>query len=265
MNKPGAPDISLEAIRREIDAIDDGLLALLERRFEAVEQVRAAKAQGASAEATPLRPGREAEILRRLLGARRGLIPPDLLVRIWRAIMSAAAAAQAPMTVHVSRKFNAVTGNRLRVRDHFGTLAVEEWRDEAQALTQVNAMRGDLCVVEAESPWADPFSQGRAGEARIIGCLPFLRDAEVPTLLVIGHAPADRTGSDETVIISEGRLPRDFAPVPIWQVKSGARRVSCLPGFLSEHESPLVGLTHSNAGLGLIVAGRYPSPFEIAS
>lgn len=265
MNRPGAPDISLDAIRREIDAIDDGLLALLERRFEAVERVRAAKAQGADGEMTPLRPAREAAILRRLLGASRGLVPPDLLVRIWRAVMSAAAVMQAPMNIHVSRKFNAVAGNRLRIRDHFGTLAVEEWRDESQAMTQVNAMRGDLCVVEADSPWAEGFAEGRAGEARIIASLPFLRDADVPTLLVIGHAPAEKTGIDETVIISEGRLPRDFAPLPVWQVKSGSRRVSCLPGFLSEHESPLVGLTHSNAGLGLIVAGRYPSPFETAS
>ena len=50
-----------------------------------------------------------------------------------------------------------------------------------------------------------------------------------------------------------------------WQVKAGTRRISCLPGFLSEHESPLVGLMRSNATLGLKVAGRYPSPIEVGS
>jgi hypothetical protein len=46
-------------------------------------------------------------------------------------------------------------------------------------------------------------------------------------------------------------------------VKIGSRRLSSLPGFLSEHESPLVGLMRSNPGLHLRVVGRYPSPFEV--
>jgi hypothetical protein len=46
-------------------------------------------------------------------------------------------------------------------------------------------------------------------------------------------------------------------------MKLGTRRVSCLPGFLSDHESPLVSLVRTNPLLGLMVAGRYASPFEI--
>ena len=36
-----------------------------------------------------------------------------------------------------------------------------------------------------------------------------------------------------------------------------------VPGFLTEHNAPLVGLARSNGSLALQVLGRYPSPVEI--
>ncbi|HMT14073.1 MAG TPA: chorismate mutase [Aestuariivirga sp.] len=252
----------LEEARREIDALDEGLLNLLEMRFDCVARVRAAK--GGNGQGTPVRPEREAFILRRLLArAVQGSVPPDLVVRLWRAIMAEASLAQAPITLHVSRRFAQTAGNRLRLRDYFGTMAVEDYRDEAQALYQIEANPTDLCVVETEAPWIEPFLEGKAGRAQVIAVLPFLKTEAMPRLLVLGHARAVATGEDETLIISDGKLPRDFTPAPRWEAKVGPRRLSSLPGFLSEHESPLVSLMRSNPGLHLRVAGRYPSPFEV--
>jgi chorismate mutase len=265
MSEPAGSDLELEDIRREMDAIDDGLLNLLERRFAATEHVRAIKSKNGGLGGSAFRPAREAAILRRLLSRPNSLVPPELLVRLWRNILARSAQNQADITVHISKKLNASMGLRLRIRDYFGTLPVEEYRDEGQALMQVNASPGDICIVETEAPWVEAFVEGKGGQARVIACLPFLRDDTVPKLLVFGHSPSEPTGDDETLIISDGKLPRDFSPAPLWQVKLGQRRVSCLPGFLSDHESPLVGLSRSNALLGLKVAGRYPSPFEIKS
>jgi chorismate mutase len=265
MDTPAAEDAALDEIRREIDAIDDRLLDLLTRRFEAVGRVGAAKSHNGGNAASPIRPAREATILRRLLNRADSPVPAELTVRLWRAIISAATQNQAPVAIHVTKRLNSSIGLRLRIRDYFSTMPVEEWRDEAQALMQVNAAIGDLCVVETESPWVEPFVQGKAGRAQVIGVLPVLREDAQPKLLIFGHAQAEPTGNDETIIVGDGNLPRDFAPSPLWQVKAGTRRISCLPGFLSEHESPLVGLMRSNATLGLKVAGRYPSPIEVGS
>lgn len=265
METPTAEEATLDQIRKEIDAIDDRMLHLLERRFEAVARVRVAKSQNGGNAASPIRPAREAAIMRRLLGGPQSPVPAELTVRLWRAIITAAAQSQAAIAMHVSKRLNASIALRLRIRDYFGTMPVEEWRDEAQTLMQVNAGAGDLCAVETEAPWVDAFVQGKAGSAQIIAVLPFLRDEPQPKILIFGHARAEPTGNDETIIVSDGNLPRDFAPAPLWQIKSGIRRVSCLPGFLSEHEGPLVGLMRSNATLGLTVAGRYPSPIEAAS
>lgn len=256
-------DAELEAIRRDIDAIDDGLVSLIERRFEATRRVKAIKAGGQSG--TPFRPAREAAILRKLLSRPGSAVPPDILVRLWRIILTGSSQAQQPTTIHVSKRLAQAMGSRLRMRDYFGAMHVEEYRDEAQALLQIDDAPADICIVETDAPWIDAFLEGRAGRARVLSCLPFLAEDAMPKLLVFGFAPAEPTGDDQTLIVSDGRLPRDFSPQPVWELKTGARRLTCLPGFLSEHESPLVGLMRGNAQLGIRLAGHYPSPFGSAS
>jgi chorismate mutase / prephenate dehydratase len=264
MSEIEVPVQSLEDVRREIDALDEGILNLLERRFAAIEHVRVSKMRSATLGQSPVRPTREANVLRRLLArSAGGHVPPDFLVRLWRGLIATSTLIQAPVTIHVSKKLHQAIGHRLRMRDYFGTMPVEDYRDEAQALQQIKGNPGDLCVVETDSPWAEGFLAGKAGDAKVIACLPFLKDGAAPQLLVIGHAASESSGEDETLILTNGKLPRDFTPTPLWQVKIGPHRLSSLPGNLSEQESPLVGLMRSNASLGLKVVGRYPSPFEV--
>ena len=253
----------LEQARGEIDSIDDQILALLAQRFSVTGKVKQAKVQNKDSWPLPLRPTRETEIMRRLLSnAKRTEVAPDLLVRLWRAILSQSSLNQAPITLHVSRHLNANMAHRLRLRDYFGPMLVEDYRDEAQALLQINTSPGDLCVVETEQPWAEAFVGGQAGAARVIAALPVIADEAMPKLLVIGQAPVTPTGDDETLVITSGKLPRDFAPEILWHGKSGGLRISSLPGFLLEHESPLVGLVRSNASLGLKLAGHYSSALK---
>lgn len=260
-DKAGQAD-ELEAIRRDIDAIDDGLLTLLERRFAASERVKAVKAASSAATGSPFRPAREAAIIRRLL-ARSGVrVPQDVMVRLWRTILTGSSRSQAAITIHLGKKLAASMPARLAIRDHFGDLPVEEYRDEQQAMMQLEQGHSDICIVETSAPWIEPFLHGHASGAQVFGCLPSQTgDDPVPRLLLIGLIPGEASGDDQTLIITDGKLPRDFSPHPEWEAKVGAHRLSALPGFLSEHESPLVGLMRSNPTLKLKVAGRYPAPF----
>ena len=255
---------ALDALRRELDDVDDALLALLAKRFTITQQVKSFKQVTTKTTGSPLRPAREAAIHRRMMqSAKDQGLEPDFALRLWRTILTDSSLGQAPMTLHVSKRLSSTLGHRLRLREHFPALAVEEWQDEATVLMQVNVNPGDIAVVETDSPWVDACVAGKAGTATIIGTLPVIRVETVPQLLVFGNAPAEATGHDETLLITQGNLPRDFAVQPIWQIKSGPWRLSALAGFYSEHESPLVGLTRSNVSLGLKVAGRYPSAIEI--
>src|SRR5438034_11332532 len=91
---------NLDEIRREIDRIDDGILKLIAARLDVVERVRAHKAQNASLSASPIRPGREAQILLRLLDPADGAVPADLCCRIRRARLAAASLKPAPIRSH---------------------------------------------------------------------------------------------------------------------------------------------------------------------
>ncbi len=255
----------LEAARLDIDAIDDQLIALLVQRYAVTARVRKAKAVEPRPWPLPLRPAREAQIMRRIVKAgTENALNPQLMVRLWRAIINQSSINQSSITLHVSRHLTANLGFRLTVHDYFGNMPLEDYRDEAQALMQINADPSGLCIVETEQPWAEAFIAGQAGHATVIASLPLIAgETAQPSLLVLGQAPVAESGDDETLIISSGRLPRDFALLPLWQVKSGALRLTALPGFIGEHENPLVGLSRSNPALGLRIAGHYSRPIRL--
>ncbi|WP_042704124.1 chorismate mutase, partial [Azospirillum sp. B506] len=112
----------LDDLRREIDQIDDAIHDLLMRRAAVVERIGAAKGNGAAeAGAQPvfLRPAREATILRRLMARHAGTFPAQVVVRIWREMITAFTRMQGPFAVAVyapedRRGFWDVA------RDHFG-------------------------------------------------------------------------------------------------------------------------------------------------
>lgn len=86
----------MRRLRAEIDTIDNEILALLNRRAEAVIEVGKIKAEH------KLRyyvPEREVEILRRLMETNAGPFPNDALKAIYREIISASLALEKPLAV----------------------------------------------------------------------------------------------------------------------------------------------------------------------
>ncbi|MEN9499161.1 MAG: hypothetical protein RIS83_980, partial [Pseudomonadota bacterium] len=67
---PPIADPALQALRAEIDALDDAMHDLLMRRAAVVARMAASRAKTGGG--SPLRPGREAAVLRRLLGRHQG-------------------------------------------------------------------------------------------------------------------------------------------------------------------------------------------------
>ena len=265
MTAPPAQSSSLSDIRREIDRIDDGILALVAERLAMADRVKRAKAENGGVGETPLRPAREAAVMRRLIARAKGRVPAEICFRLWRTLMANVALRQAPLRLHASAGLFASPAAQALLREFFGGIAFADHPGEAQALEAAAGDPLDLVAVALDSPWVDPFREGAAGKAQAIGCLPFLSVAAAPKILIFGHAAQEATGDDETLVLTHGPLPRDFAPQPLWEMKAGSTQVSAIPGFLSEHSAPLIGLLHSNDALALTIVGRYPSPIEITS
>jgi chorismate mutase len=244
------PDTSLDAIRREIDAIDDNLLLLLMQRFAATEKVKATKSHDGSIASSPFRPAREAAMMQRLIREAGASLSPELLVRLWRVILSASIQSQAPVTLHMDSALGQDMASRLLVAQHFCAMKIELHQSPAQALDALARAQGDLALIAPSSDWAAHYSPDGA---QVIATLPMIAGGNQPQLLVFGHAPPQPSGDDETLILFPGETP----PLPgaTWQAHSGTTNLAGLPGFLGE------GILTLHPGAR--IAGRYPRPIKV--
>ena len=92
----GKPD--LDAVRAQIDGIDRQIQTLIAERAQFARQVGKAKGKLAAA-VDYYRPEREAQVLRRVVDRNDGPLSDEVLVRLFREIMSACLAQQEPLKI----------------------------------------------------------------------------------------------------------------------------------------------------------------------
>lgn len=144
-------ETNLSDLRREIDQIDDALHDLMMRRADIVDRVKGAKEDSGG---VIFRPGREAEILRRLAARHSGTLPRDVIIRMWRELVSAFVGIQEPFVVSVWDTGD--VGCWDLARDHFGT------RSE---MTRLKSTRGVLHAVAEGTATAGVLPFPQEGEA----------------------------------------------------------------------------------------------------
>jgi len=88
---------SLDALRQQIDNVDEQLLALIHRRAELAAEV--GKRKKADGETAYYVPSREAQIIRRLNEINAGRIPEAALHGIYREIIGACLSLEQPLTI----------------------------------------------------------------------------------------------------------------------------------------------------------------------
>ncbi len=202
---------SLDALRREIDTVDDALHDLLRRRAALVAEIGALKS---SERTTIFRPAREALLLRRLLARGDGKLPVDALVRIWSEIIAASTQIQGGLTVAYCPIGDAVTADRL-ARGRFGAGAsLVPVSTPAQVVTAVTGGEASVGLMpvprqDDRAPWW-PLLYGRTGEAavQVVAGVPFaLRGGEELSGLVIARGTAEPSGDDRSLIVFESDEP----------------------------------------------------------
>jgi len=190
----------LAALRAELDRIDDTLHDLLMQRARVVEHV------ARSGKPAAFRPGREASMLRRLLGRHGGALPPQTIVRIWREMLAGTTAMQAAVTVAVWAPSGA--GSLAQIaREHFGALTPTRVHgDAASALASVGSGLATVAVLPIPSDAATWWTMllHRTPRLYVIARLPFWarRPDGVPAdpALVVGASAPDASGADRTCV-----------------------------------------------------------------
>jgi chorismate mutase len=223
-----SPDIT--ALRAEIDALDDAMHDLLMRRADVVARLAASRVKG---QGPALRPGREAMILRRLLGRHQGALPRAALFRLWRELLVATTAMQAPLGIAT----NVDGAGQEVLLQHFSPATPIAWRPDVRDVLVAMAVGSSAL---GALPWFDVRFLGQwwttldPAEAFITARLPFFGAAAAPIAL-LSTTPPDPSGDDATLL----RLPAaeasarlraaGFTPRALFV--EGDQALAELPGF----------------------------------
>ena len=201
---------SLDDLRRRIDEIDDALHDLIMERIAVVERIAGTKQRDGVA---ALRPGREAQILRRLAARHRGPLPRAIVVRVWRELLSGTVALQGDFAVAVSA-FEGMADYWDLARDHFGShTPMTIYHSVGEVLRAVGEKRAAIGVlpmpVEGEpTPWWPLLAGAGNAAPRVLTRLPFggrgnARGDGGVDALAIGHGTPDPTGADRSLVAFE--------------------------------------------------------------
>ena len=197
----------LEHLRAEIDRIDQQILELLIERSAVVRRIGDVKGDRLDGR-SPLRPAREAQILRRLAARAGDRFPAQVLVRMWRELIAELTRLQAPLSVAVF----APAGRALQVwdlaRDHFGSATAMMPVDRAiQALRSLADGSATVAVLplpgDDESWWVSLMSDHDL-RLRVFARLPFVSsDGDETRAFAIGQLEIEPSGDDLALLALE--------------------------------------------------------------
>ena len=205
---PAEAPPSLPALRAELDRLDDALHDLLMQRARVVTQVASLSTQGRK---IPFRPGREADILRRLLARHAGPLPRRLLPRLWRELFAATTAMQGAFVITVCEP-DPPGGFATLAREHFGVLTpLRVHRSPAQAIAEVSSGAATAAVLPlpveeepARAAWWTALLHRDEPRIHVVARLPFwsprTEGASQAQAMVVAAAAPDPSRHDRSLL-----------------------------------------------------------------
>lgn len=207
-DKPGKTipfTADLTVLRDEIDRIDLDMHELLMERGRIIDHLIEIKTKQGGGSA--FRPGREAQMMRRLAERHKGLLPLDTAEGIWRIIIATFTYVQSNFSIHVD-----VSAGDAPVRDsarfHFGfTVPYCSHEGPGEVIRAVAASNGDLGMVRVKAGIAaGPWWKALEGERtpKIIARLPFVERPDHPAGLPVFTLalPLNEAAARDTIVYS---------------------------------------------------------------
>jgi chorismate mutase len=263
--KAGAPP-SLEAVRQRIDALDTELLRLVDERASLARVVAAAKRAAGDGDRFALRPARETQILRRLIGAERQAASPSLVVRIWREMIGDSLSVQGPF--HVTVWGGKDPGRAVELARHrFGAApTLRQAGKPEDAIAQARTPGGvAVCALTPDSAWwgrllAEP-------SVKVFAALPCLAAWGPMSALAVAAVDVEPTGDDRTFWVTdapgsagaiEEALGRDGVAAEL-AAEAGGLKLFVLAGFYQADDPRLARAPGRLSG----IIGAAPAPLDV--
>ena len=272
---------SLDDLRREIDEIDEQVHDLLINRAGLVERIREVKRLESIA---TVRPGREALILRKLMGRHQGHFPIGAITRIWREIIAGITRMEMPDYAVAVYAAEGDQGYWDIARDQFGSVTpMTAYASPRDVLRSVDEGKATLGIVPAPSdddvdPWW--ISLMIPDGLRVAYKLPFIKGTNarstsngVAVAFAFGRILPEPTGDDQTLMVIETAVPvsrtalcdrLDYAQLSSQIISSNQQgawfHLATVEGFVRENDSRIETF---NAGEGIsrtVIIGSYAEP-----
>jgi chorismate mutase / prephenate dehydratase len=289
-------DTSLDALRQEIDEIDNNIHDLIMRRTQVVEQVREAK----RGQTVKIRPARECSILYRLIERHKGPFPKRELARIWRELIVATLSFEGPFSIGVHMpdapdpdepRHDRRSGRWNMARDQYGSFTPMSGYPSAgrliDAVRSHEATIGVLAIPERKekTPWWPHLATQAEGTPRIITRLPFIGSpgdrGPNDQALVICPVEPEPTGQDRTYLVVEtsDEIGLDRLATACKQAQMEAKFTSVwvdpetpsrylhlaeVEGFISDDDSKILRLSEclEGAASSIMTIGSYGLPLS---
>jgi chorismate mutase len=260
--------LSLEEIRTRLDAIDTQILDLVDQRAQLASHVAAAKRARGEGDKFALRPGRESQILRRLLGLERKAASTGLIVRIWREIIGDNLYNQTPF--HIAAWGGQRSAARVTelARQRFGAAPALIMVEEPEQAINTAKNTGGVAVLALEhgSWWwgkllLDP-------SMAVIGILPDVTAWGQPAALAVAQVEVEPSGpGDETLWVTDAPISAFDIEIQLSQDGVGGRllaeaqglKLFALAGFYQRDDERLARAPGRISG----VIGVAPAPFDL--
>lgn len=279
----------LGAFRRKIDDLDDKIIQLMLERIEIVKKVGDHKRKTGSPEC-PIRPGREAEMVRRIMACFKPTdFPAGAGAAIWRIIIGASTGIESELKLSV---FTPERDNDLYwlAREYFGPTA------PILKQPQINRVIGDVMDNKASvgivpflrssdtTPWWTNLMQAGDGTPKIFAHVPFVYTdvpgKAIPSALAIAKLVPEPSGDDMSLVVieadhnvSQHKLQTAFTAekmeaswINIASLSPSSRHhLLELKGFVTaEHEGlKAVLATLGNSVLRVSFLGAYAAPMTL--
>jgi len=279
-----APVPSLADLRAELDRLDDAMHDILMQRARVVAQVAAL---GLAGKKIPFRPGREAEIIRRLLARHGGPLPRRVIPRLWRELFAATTSMQGHFVITVCEP-DPPGGFATLAREHFGvTTPLRVHRSPAQAIAEVSSGAATAAVLPlpveeepARAAWWTALLHRDEPRIYVVARLPFwvprAEGASQAQAMVVAAAAPDRSSRDRSLLgfelppeMSRARLAgalttAGLAPASIILRRDPAGQIAHglidVEGFVADDDPRLATL--GDAVRRPVVLGAYAVPAE---
>lgn len=213
---------NLDDLRRRIDEIDDQIHDLLIERTEIVHGVAEVKnrnaklsSDGVLVPSLAMRPSREADIMRRLLGRHKGELPFHVIAQLWRELINAKTRLQGPLQIAMCHGAQDANAFRDLARASYGQATPLDLYDTAtsvlEAVMTVPGVIGILPVPVGDeaAPWWPELlnydGRNELGPPRIVALLPGVtgtkRGPDYPPAMTLACITQEPSGDDTSLFV----------------------------------------------------------------